>query len=72
MSLTTQYLFQVDVLIDDSLVPLRVDSLPCMLGLPLVFSTGGTHHNNTYSVNTYANRVHVGEPSHRGEQKILE
>lgn len=47
----TQYLLQVDVLIDDSLVPLGVETLARVFGPPLVFSTGGrggggeTHHN---------------------------
>lgn len=39
------YLLQEDVFIDDSLVPLGVETLACMFGPPLVFSTGGTHHN---------------------------
>lgn len=52
MSLTTQYLFQVDVLIDDSLVPLRVDSLACVFGLPLVFGTGGEHITATHTWST--------------------
>ena len=44
------YLLQVDVFIDDSLVPLRVETLACVFGPPLVFSTEGTHHNKTHSV----------------------
>lgn len=40
-----QYLLQVDVLIDDSLVPLGIETLACMFGPPLVFSTRGTHHS---------------------------
>lgn len=37
----TQYLLQVDVLIDDSLVPLGVETLACVFWPPLVFSTVG-------------------------------
>lgn len=36
-----QYLLKVDVLIDDSLVPLGVETLARMFGPPLVFGTGG-------------------------------
>lgn len=39
--LMTTYLLQQDVFVDDSLVPLRVDTLAGMFGPPLVFSTGG-------------------------------
>lgn len=46
----TTYLLQEDVFIDDSLVPLGVETLACVFGLPLVFSTGGTHHNKIHLV----------------------
>ena len=45
------YLLQVDVFIDDSLVPLGVETLACVFGPPLVFSTGGgTYHNKIHMV----------------------
>lgn len=46
----TTYLLQVDVFIDDSLVPLRVETLACGFGPPFVFSTGGRHHNKMHVV----------------------
>lgn len=38
---TTPYLLQEDVFVDDGLVPLRVQAPACMFGSSLVFSTGG-------------------------------
>lgn len=43
-----RYLFQVDVLIDDRLVPLWVKALAGVFGPPLVFSTGGTHYKHIH------------------------
>lgn len=45
-----QYLLQVDVLIDDGLVPLRVQTLACVFGPPLVFSAGGKHYKQVHGV----------------------
>lgn len=39
--LSSTYLLQQDVLVDDSLVPLRVSALATMFGPPLVLSTVG-------------------------------
>lgn len=46
----TTYLLQVDVFIDDSLVPLGVETFARGFGPPLVFSAGGTHHNKIHPV----------------------